>query len=236
MNKKELEKATRITDFPTNKENPFLKQAIEQIQGHVIKRSQMSTGSTKKAILQAVNPDTGEPVGYTSFVRQIEVDDDKFTKIYSSHLQAFFDLSKTGMRVLAYVMTCMRISRDTILFDIDEAMNYTGYKAHRSVYDGLAELLKAKIIARGKKDNIYYINPMIIFNGNRINFIEQYVKKSNDGIKDDIKPLEGEQLEYFEHPANEEAEKRMRENAKKIKEQDWTKPSDSAEPIPFKNA
>lgn len=216
MVKNEIEKSTKVTDFPTNTENPFLKQVVEEVQGHIIKRSQMSTGSTKKAILQAVDPETGESVGYTSFVRQIEVDDDKFTKVYASNLQAFFNLSKTGVRVLAYVFTCMHISRDTILFDIDEAMKYTGYKAHRSVYDGLAELLKAEIIARGKKDNIYYINPMIIFNGNRINFIRQYVKKSEaqKPLIEDQKSLTEAQQKFFEHAANEDTEACLREQGR----------------------
>lgn len=263
MVKNEIEKSTKVTDFPTNTENPFLKQVVEEVQGHIIKRSQMSTGATRKAILQAVDPETGESVGYTSFVRQIEVDDDKFTKVYASNLQAFFNLSKTGVRVLAYVFTCMHISRDTILFDIDEAMKYTGYKAHRSVYDGLAELLKAEIIARGKKDNIYYINPMIIFNGNRINFIRQYVKKSEaqKPLIEDQKPLSDAQKKFFEQAVNEDAQAEEQRpemwtdlpdndpafqayiedarqkwmKGRRPVEQDWTKPNPNTRPIPFKN-
>lgn len=199
-----------LTKFPVNRENPFLKQAIEQVQSHVVKRFQNSTGSTKQAILQAINPETKEPVGYTSFVRKIEIDDDQFTKVYAANLQAFFDLSKTGMRVLAYVFTCMRVSKDTILFDMEDAMNYCGYKSHRSVYAGLTELLKADIIARGKNENLYFINPMIIFNGNRINFIKQYVKKSASNEIEEEQNLTPKQLEFFAHPANEDAAKKER--------------------------
>lgn len=200
-------KKVSITNFPTNRENPFLKQAVEQVQSHVVKRYQNSTGSSKQAILQAINPETKEPVGYTSFVRKIEVDDEQFTKVYAANLQAFFDLSKTGMRVLAYVFTCMKVSKDTILFDMEDAMSYCGYKNHRSVYLGLTELLKANIIARGKNENLYFINPMIIFNGNRISFINQYVKKSasKEIDEDETESLTPKQLEYFEHPANEDA-------------------------------
>lgn len=214
MNDKELRK---VTDFPANKENPFLKQVVEQVNNHVVKRFQNSTSTTKKAVLQAVDPETGEHVGYTSFIRQIVVDDDKFTKVYAQNLQAFFDLSKTGMRVLAYVFTCLKVSNDKIYFDIDDAMKFTGYKNHRSVYNGLAELLKAEIIARGKKENLYYINPMIIFNGNRINFIKQYVKKSDieKPVVEDTKPLTESQQKFFEHAANEEAEAKVKADGDK---------------------
>jgi len=41
----------------------------------------------------------------------------------------------------------------------------------------LTSLLNNDIIARGKTDYRYYINPMIAFNGNRITFAKTYVKK-----------------------------------------------------------
>ena len=39
-------------------------------------------------------------------------------------------------------------------------------------------MLKAGIIARGKNDNIYFVNPLIIWNGDRARFVTEYVKKS----------------------------------------------------------
>ena len=35
----------------------------------------------------------------------------------------------------------------------------------QAVYKGLAELVKAEIIARGPADNLWFINPLIVFNG-----------------------------------------------------------------------
>lgn len=56
-------------------------------------------------------------------------------------------------------------------------MKYTGYQSDTSVFKGLAMLLSSEIIARGKTDYIYFINPLIFFNGNRISFTKTYVKK-----------------------------------------------------------
>lgn len=194
-----------IKTFPTNKENPFLKQAIEEIDHHVVKKWQNSTSTSKKAILTAVDND-GEPVGYTSFVRQIKVDDDKFTKLYLAQFEAFFELSQAGIRVFGYIMTCMKPRKDMIAFSIKDCMEYTKYKSRATVYKGLTELLRGGIIARGKEDWQYFINPLIMWNGDRVTFVNDYVKKSAvKGIEEETENLTPKQLEYFEHPANEDA-------------------------------
>lgn len=41
----------KLSDFQRNKENPFMKQAIEDIENHVVKKYKSSTGSDKKQLL-----------------------------------------------------------------------------------------------------------------------------------------------------------------------------------------
>ena len=53
----------------------------------------------------------------------------------------------------------------------------TGSDTKKPVYEGLAQLLAAEIIARGRADNLYFINPVIAFNGNSITFAKSYIKK-----------------------------------------------------------
>lgn len=38
----------RISSFEKNEENPFMKQAIEGIENHIVKKYKSSTGSDKK--------------------------------------------------------------------------------------------------------------------------------------------------------------------------------------------
>ena len=40
-------------------------------------------------------------------------------------------------------------------------------------------LLENDIIARGPSDSLYFINPMVAFNGDRVTFAKTYVKKQN---------------------------------------------------------
>lgn len=192
-------KVRKITDFEKNIENPFLKEAVEQIQQNIVKKYKNSSGSSRNAILQAVNAE-GELVGHTSFIQQIEVDEQQFTKLYLSQFSSFFKLNSQGIRVFGYVMTKLVPKQDYFFFDLEEALKYTGYKSAQSIYNGLSCLISSNIIARGKKDYIYFINPMMFFNGDRVSFTKTYVKAKKNlidpnqtNLLDQIKEITGEE-------------------------------------------
>ena len=172
----------KLSDFQRNKENPFMKQAIEDIENHVVKKYKSSTGSDKKAVVAAADTDTGE-VFRTSFIRQIEVDEEQFAKLYLNNFAAFFDLSQAAIRVFGYIMTCMKPKNDMIMFILEDCLEYTKYTSKGTVYRGLAELVKAEIIARGINENLWFINPLIVFNGDRVSFTKKYVRKESLSTK-----------------------------------------------------
>ena len=171
-------KVIKLSNFPVNTENPFLKEAVQEVDKYVVHKWKNTAGSDKKAVLVVSDPDTGEIMGQTTFMRQIEVDEDQFAKVYLQHFNQFFDLSTPGIRVFGYIMTCMKPTKDMIIFDLEECMKYTNYSSKAMIYRGLAELLDGGIIARGRNENFYFINPLIIWNGNRARFVTEYVKKS----------------------------------------------------------
>lgn len=170
----------KYSDFSKNEENPFLKNAIEQINKNVVKKYKSSTGTSRAAILHAVNPDTGELLGHTSFIRQIEVDEQQFAKFYLSNFKAFFNLSERSIRVFGYILTKLTVNSDMFIFLFDECMKYTQYKSKKAIYSGLTELIQAEIIAKGKTDILFFINPLVLFNGNRITFAKTYVKRQTE--------------------------------------------------------
>jgi len=176
-----MKKNLSVIDFEKNKENPFLKEAIEQIQQNIVKKYKNSSGTSKKAILQAVDND-GQVLGHTSFIRQIEVDEEQFTKVYLSRFSAFWDLKIQAIRVFGYIMTKLVPKQDMFHFFIDECMEHTNYKSEKSIYIGLASLLDCGIIARGRTDSLYFINPMIAFNGDRVTFANTYIKTQNEKV------------------------------------------------------
>lgn len=169
--------STGISEFKLNKENPFLKQAVEQVNQNIVKKYKTATKTGEKAILQAFDPNSGEVVGHTQFIRQIEVDEEQFAKLYLSNFSAFFDLKPQAIRVFGYILKQLVPNKDEFVFLLEDCQEYTGYKSSTSVRIGLTSLLENEIIARGKTDFLYFINPMVAFNGNRITFAKTYVKK-----------------------------------------------------------
>lgn len=168
--------STNITEFSKNKENPFLKEAVEKIEKNIVKKYKSTSGTSRNAILQAVNSD-GELVGHTSFIQQVEIDEEQFTKVYLSQFSLFWNLKTQAIRVFGYIMTKLVPKQDVFMFYLDECMEHTGYKGKSSIYIGLTSLLENKIIARGRNDTHYFINPMVAFNGDRVTFAKTYVKK-----------------------------------------------------------
>lgn len=198
----ENKKPIKITDFQKNDENPFMKQAVENIENHVVKKYRSNSGGDKKAVVVMADTETGETFK-TSFIRQIEIDEEQFAKVYLSNFAAFFDLSTAAIRVFGYILTCMKPKNDMIIFNRKHCVEYTQYKTEKAIYKGLAELVKAEIIARGPSDNLWFINPLIVFNGDRVTFAKSYVRKKK---KAGPEKIDNRQLNLFEAVAEPEPE------------------------------
>ena len=97
-NEKQKKYDIKLSSFPKNEENPFMTQAIEGIENNIVKKYKSNTGSDKKGVVISCDTETGE-VFKTSFIRQVEVDEQQFAKLYLSNFAAFFDLSQAAIRV-----------------------------------------------------------------------------------------------------------------------------------------
>jgi hypothetical protein len=166
-----------LSKYQKNLENPFLKDALDVINNNIARRYKTASNTDECAILQAFDPKTGEALGHTQFIRQIEVDEDKFAKVYLSQFSTFFELKPQAIRVFGYIMTKLIPKPDMFTFLIHEALEYTAYKSEDSIRIGLGQLVSAKIIARGPADVLFFINPMVVFNGDRVTFANSYIKK-----------------------------------------------------------
>lgn len=148
----------------------------------------MELKSTTKAIFAktdalVTNQKTGEVMGQQVVATFKKVDADSFVKIFAHHLTSIFDLTRTGYRLLVIVIGIIQensINRDIFYmsyFDASNEANKKEAKLSRDTFKkGVSELISMGIIARGMNVNSYYINPAIIYNGNRtkITFVEQY--------------------------------------------------------------
>lgn len=160
-------KYNKLTQYSTNDENPFLDDTIQHIEKG--DRVMIYSGKSPDVI---VNSD-GEVTGSVVMARRIKVDKAQFTKVYRTGLANWYDLSKSAIRVFAYVVEVLKPNRDSIDFDLDKCKKFTGYTSKNTITNALSELIGNKFLARGSNPYKYYINPTIFFNGSRITFIEQ---------------------------------------------------------------
>lgn len=177
-------KYKKITDHPVSEDNPFVEEALTGIQKQTVRKTRVirpDDGLAKQVQQIVVNAD-GEATGYGAFMQYIEVDEDKFAKIYLSQFAAFWELSKPAIRVFGYLLSVLKPGQDRLIFRMDKALAYTNYGHRNNIATGLSNLLECGIIARTPYDDEYFINPLVFFNGNRVTFAKTYVRKRKEQL------------------------------------------------------
>jgi acetyltransferase-like isoleucine patch superfamily enzyme len=159
-------------------ENPFVERAIEDIK--IVQKTQLIRPQNNKEIQLIVNSGTGEVSGHSAFMRYVEVDEAQFAKVYLSQFAAFWELTKPAIRVFGYILTRLKIKEDFFYFDMEDCMVHTEYTHRNNVLTGLTCLIECGIIARSTKSYKYFINPLVVFNGNRVTFAKTYIKKKKE--------------------------------------------------------
>lgn len=170
-----------IKALPSFEENPFIEKAIQDIKIH--KRQQIIRPKNRDEVQQIVSTD-GEITGYTAFTRFIEVDEEKFAKVYLSQFANFWELSKPAIRVFGYILTVLKPKQDHFIFDMDDCLKHTKYSQRNHILTGLSNLIECQIVAKSNKDYKYYINPLMVFNGDRVAFTKMYVRRKKEAQKD----------------------------------------------------
>lgn len=171
-------KYLQIKTFDKYLENPFIEKTVQEFS---TRSKRVIAGDPNRVIMAR---DTGEITGHVAFINYIQVDEEKFTKLFTAELKVLFNLSGNAIKVFAYILSILKPNQDRIVIRIDECKEYTGYKSESAVRTGIATLVKNSFIARTKYNDEYYINPMLFFNGNRVSFVKQYIKKEEPKISD----------------------------------------------------
>jgi len=166
--------------------NPFMSDALNDIDVKIQRRSVHTSDGTRA--IEMVSMD-GEIEKSNRFVQYIEMEEKRFVKEYIEEMSRFFRLSKCAENIYRYIKTILPKEDDRIIFNRKECMEYLGYKTHKSIIDGLVELIDSEIIARTLVNDVFFINPLIVFNGSRVSFAKTFVKKEN-GSKPEAKQLE----------------------------------------------
>jgi len=164
-------------------DNPFVESALIKIEENTVQKRRFVKGA--KGVEQTIVNRDGEVTGHTAFLQIIKADEEKFAKLYLSQFAAFWDLKKASMRVFGYLLSILQPKQDRVFFNMKHAVRYTGYSSNKYVISGLSDLCDHGIIARSDTPYMYFINPLVFFNGDRVTFAKTYVRKRKKKIEED---------------------------------------------------
>ncbi|WP_232550600.1 hypothetical protein [Klebsiella pneumoniae] len=121
---------------------------------------------------------------FANIVHTQQVDKEEFIKLYTSQIKAYFDLTKTAYKVFFIFLRIYQdaIGKDHFYLSCKKAMSLAEKIDHfilsESIfYRGIKELIEKRIIAKTNEKNWYFINPAIVFNGDRARFVSEIIKK-----------------------------------------------------------
>ena len=162
---------TTKTGLVKHKENPFLEKEVLTIR---VKNRRVGVASGTAL----VDTKTGETVGTTTIAQKIEVDAEEFIKLYTKDITVYFELSPSGIKTFAILLREVQgkaINRDKVFFKYDHIEFPDGIHLSQAVfYRGIQELVKKQFIAKAADPNWYFLNPSLIFNGDRARFVKEY--------------------------------------------------------------
>jgi hypothetical protein len=163
-----------VKKYEAFKENPFVEQAIQDIK--IIQKTQVVRSKNRDEIQLIVNS-SGEVEGHTAFMKFVEVDEEQFAKVYLSQFTAFWELSKPAIRVFGFIINVLKPKQDEFFLEMTKCLDYTKYRHPKDVLSGISALIECGIIARSDSHFKYFINPMVVFNGDRVSFAKTYIKR-----------------------------------------------------------
>lgn len=125
----------------------------------------------------------GESVSHSGVHVIREVDEDEFMKVYTKNIKSIFDLKPSTQRVLQYLLTELQKTpnADAIYLawiGAEEYFSEQSLNVSRSSFQrSMKELLNKGFIAESTKPSMFWFNPNLFFNGNRMAFVHEYRKK-----------------------------------------------------------
>lgn len=163
-------------------ENPFMKGLTQHLN---------KTNRNKMVRTKVVSQDDADNDKLTGLIHDHEqgdmiigdlqiVDSEKFTKIYHEAVQLTHGLSEKAVRILLWYIA-PRLGKDQtqVIFNMEECMEFIGY-SKTSVYSGLAELCDLGVIAKSELNWLIYIDPAVIFNGDRLEVAKVYIREGSE--------------------------------------------------------
>ena len=112
-------------------------------------------------------------------IRQ-KAEHDLFTKVFKNNIPLIMQLSRTAQTLMWYIVYSLPQDKSYVLIDNAAVMDFCHFKTRKSVRDGVVELLEKNFLTRTTVPKKFWVNPLIVFNGNRITYANEYILDEAD--------------------------------------------------------
>lgn len=126
--------------------------------------------------ISAVSNDTGEIVGGSYLFSVEEYDEEEYVKIYPTEIFRWLGLGKNTQKVFGAILKIVSkeaINKDFIFLNHQRVIEQSGKISEPSFYKGINQLVEEGLIAKAVSNGLYWINPAVFFNGDRLTFARQ---------------------------------------------------------------
>lgn len=129
---------------------------------------------------------------HAAFFEMQAVDQGQFVKSYLAAIKNTAKLTKAGMQVFEIVYNQMRENpqTDKIELNVYLAKKFGMEMSERTYQRGLRELLENEFLYRSPSADVFFVNIIYMFNGNRITLAKSYYLRET-GIQGEL-PFEGQ--------------------------------------------
>lgn len=144
----------------------------------------------KSEIIQTDNPAAvvagDEQIAIAQIRKITTVDSDPFVKLFTAELNKFFDLTPTALRIVTVLIQNIgkiRLGQGDQVYLTEKSLKETleshGMKPPSSAtyYRAMEELIEKGFIAPSTNPPLFFINPAIFFNGDRVRFVTELRRK-----------------------------------------------------------
>lgn len=169
-----LDTATGVRGSAQYSENPFMGAVLTQVNGK--KKHYPVLGNS----VEAINTSTGEHMGEIQHSIVRVIDDTQFVKVFADGIAGIYDLKSPGNKVFRYLFDTVQKypNVDRFYLYFMDAQEEPWSIPKTTFFRGLGELLEKNFIARSTNPHMFYLNPKMIWNGDRFKFITEYRRAS----------------------------------------------------------
>lgn len=157
-----------MQDFPMADISPYEGSLIKRL-NECTKQRVLAFGNARVELEKTQN-NIGARLALTQ-----KVDRETFIKVFRDSLQYIAKLSRTAQAILWYVMDNLPKDKGYIIIDNSTVMEFCDFKTRKSVRDGVIELLEKNILTKSTINKKFWVNPLVMFNGNRITYAKEYI-------------------------------------------------------------